>query len=112
MLRIKIRPTAHPIVRLLVTGKSTDIRHFVKTTAQQNIGKISSSQQRTSSQRAVIRRSCHTIGLAQLQIGNSRISDIHRSCIKISLRKLRLCGIDIRTVSTQTSFQALIFITS
>lgn len=44
MLRIKIRPTAHPIVRLLVTGKSTDIRHFVKTTAQQNIGKIGSSQ--------------------------------------------------------------------
>ena len=44
MLRIKIRPTAHPIVRLLVTGNSTDIRHFVKTTAQQNIGKIGSSQ--------------------------------------------------------------------
>ena len=36
MLRIKIRPTAHPIVRLLVTGKSTDIRHFVKTTGFEN----------------------------------------------------------------------------
>ena len=141
MLRIKIRPTAHPIVRLLVTGKSTDIRHFVKTTAQQNKWQrifallffqlqfyrheLSDRHlqryyqcTKTESDTVLSGRRVYLVSgsvcwlFPVFDFAENYGSAIPRSCIKISLRKCRLCSIDIRTVRTQTSLQALIFITS